>query len=73
MEPVQVYAEVKAQPVRLLDVFLIGPLMVWGGYALNDSGRHVAGPALALLGLSTIIYNGYNHEQVRRRRGGLVP
>jgi hypothetical protein len=59
--------EVKSQDVRLLDVFFIGPLMVWGGYALHAQGRTVAGPVLSLLGLSTIIYNGYNHEIVRRR------
>jgi hypothetical protein len=59
--------EVKSQPVRLLDVYFIGPLMIWGGYALNDKGHAYAGPVLALLGLSTIIYNGYNHEIVRRR------
>lgn len=59
--------EVKSQDVRLLDVFFIGPLMIWGGYALHAQGRAVAGPTLALLGLTTMIYNGYNHEIVRRR------
>lgn len=59
--------EVKSQPVRLLDVFLIGPLMIWGGYALDAQGHRYAGPALALLGFTTIIYNGYNHEIVRAR------
>jgi len=60
--------EVKSQPVRLLDVFVIGPLMIWGGIALNDRGRQYVGPVLALLGLSTIIYNARNHEIVRRRQ-----
>jgi len=59
--------EVKSQGVRLLDVFFIGPLMVWGGYALETKGHVYAGPTLALLGLSTILYNGYNHEVVRAR------
>lgn len=61
-------SEVKAQPVRLLDVFLIGPLMVWGGYALNDRGHRIAGPTLALLGLSTVVYNARNHEIIRQRQ-----
>jgi hypothetical protein len=59
--------EVKSQGVRLLDVFLIGPLMIWGGYALHDSGHKVAGPGLGLLGFTTILYNARNHELVRRR------
>lgn len=61
--------EVKAQPIRLLDVFVIGPLMIWGGYALHGSGRRIAGPALLLLGFSTNVYNANNYEQVRRRHG----
>ena len=59
--------EVKSQRVRLLDVFVIGPLMIWGGYALHDAGRSMSGPALALFGLSTIIYNGRNYHVVRER------
>jgi len=59
--------EVKSQPIRLLDVFVIGPLMIWGGVALNDRGRRYAGPALAALGLTTIIYNAHNYEKVRDR------
>lgn len=58
--------EVKSQRVRLLDVFFIGPLMTWGGYALAER-RPVAGAALALLGLSTVIYNAHNYERVRQR------
>lgn len=59
--------EVKAQPVRILDVFLIGPLMVWGGYALDEAGHPLAGAGLGFLGLSTIIYNARNYEIVRAR------
>lgn len=58
---------VKAQPVRLLDVFLIGPMMIWGGSALDESGHPIAGVALALMGLATIGYNGRNYEIVRQR------
>jgi hypothetical protein len=59
--------EVKSQPVRLLDVFVIGPLMIWGGYALDDRGEHYGAAALVLFGLSTIVYNARNYEIVRRR------
>ena len=61
--------EVKSQPVRLLDVFVIGPVMIWGGYALDDRGSHFGGALLALFGLSTIVYNARNYEIVQRRRG----
>ena len=59
--------EVKSQQVRLLDIFAIGPLMMWGGVALDRQGHDVAGPALALLGFTTIIYNWHNYDVVRRR------
>lgn len=59
--------ETKAQHIRLLDVFMIGPLMIWGGYALQREGRRVAGPVLALTGVATIYYNGRNYVRVRRR------
>lgn len=62
--------ETKAQHIRLLDVLVIGPLMIWGGYALQREGRRVAGPALALTGLATIYYNGRNYVRVRRRLQG---
>lgn len=65
--------EVKSQKVRLLDVVFIGPMMIWGGHALNDRGHHIGGATLAILGLSTILYNARNFETVRlrqeRRRG----
>lgn len=50
----------KAQWVRVLDVILIGPLMVWGGVALADRHR-LAGGALVLFGVATVWYNGRNY------------
>lgn len=61
-------SEVKSQPVRLLDVFVIGPMMIWGGHALDERGRHYGGAVLSLLGLSTILYNARNYDVVRRRQ-----
>ena len=61
--------EVKAQPVRLLDVFVIGPVMIWGGYALDGRGNHLVGAVLALFGLTTIVYNARNYEIVQGRSG----
>lgn len=59
--------EIKAQRIRLLDVFLIGPMMVWGGKALGDQGHSVAGPLLAILGVATVVYNGRNYVRVRSK------
>lgn len=54
----------KSQTVRVLDVFVIGPLMLWGGVALHDRSR-LAGWALGLSGLATIVYNGRNWMRYR--------
>lgn len=56
----------KPQSVRLADVFIIGPLMVWGGLQLPPKHR-VAGGALALLGVATVLYNGRNYLLARGR------
>jgi hypothetical protein len=54
----------KAQSVRLLDVFLIGPLMFWAGRKVTPE-HPVAGPLLAFMGAGTVVYNGYNYLQVQ--------
>jgi hypothetical protein len=52
----------KSQNVRLLDVFAIGPLMIYGGMKLRQTGDHsLAGSLLALFGVTTILYNGRNY------------
>ncbi len=50
----------KSQLVRLADVFAIGPLMVYGGYKLQKNNK-LAGLALMLVGVSTVVYNGSNY------------
>jgi len=49
----------KGQAVRLLDVFVIGPVMVAGGVRLKHA--QPIGGALVLFGLLTVIYNGRNY------------
>ena len=44
--------DVKGQQIRLLDVFLIGPLMIWGGSKLKNEPL---GPLLLFAGVGTII------------------
>ncbi len=58
--------EVKAQIVRLVDVFLLGPLMIAGageGTPLPRVGRLV----LAVSGVLTITYNAANFLEIDRR------
>ena len=58
----------KTQGVRLADVWMIGPLMLWGGVQLAD--RHpYRGYALAGLGIATVIYNLRNYY-IQHRSGG---
>ena len=64
---------VKPQVVRVLDVFLIGPLMIWGGLAARSSSN-LAGFSLAGLGLVTIWYNHRNLRRIHQaeRPGGSI-
>lgn len=60
----------KGQSVRLADVILIGPLMIWGGTeaskaAKTDLGKN-AGNALAFMGVGTMFYNGINYARVKK-------
>ena len=57
----------KTQDVRLIDVFVLGPFMIWAGYEIGkkkDLGG--AGMALALSGLATMYYNGNNYLRIER-------
>ena len=50
----------KSQIVRLLDVFLIGPVIIYGG---AKSSLKWLKWALILIGIATILYNGRNYLQ----------
>ena len=52
----------KSQGVRLLDVFVFGPLMIAGA---RDQKSPYFSTALTLIGLGTIVYNGVNYLQKR--------
>ncbi len=60
----------KPQAVRIADVFIIGPLMLWAGLKLRKD-YPTAGPLLAFFGGATVFYNGRNwvvrDNQIRRR------
>ena len=55
----------KAQGVRLLDVFVVGPFMLWAAVEGRELGPRARG-FLGLLGLLTISYNGVNYLEVKR-------
>jgi len=56
-ETIQEYQ--KSQNIRLLDVFVISPIMIYGAYKSN---MHPALRAtLALFGICTIYYNAKNY------------
>jgi len=64
---------VKTQQIRVLDVAVIGPLMVWGGMAVagkNPRQCRLAGGLLALFGISTIWYNYRNYRRIEQKRVG---
>ena len=55
----------KTQAIRLADVFLIGPLMIWGGLELAEREYPARGHGLAALGIATIGYNALNYIRLR--------
>lgn len=48
----------KTQMIRLLDVFVIGPLMIYTGLRTN---KPLLRNSMFVLGLATILYNGNNY------------
>ena len=53
----------KTQTVRLIDVFVLGPFMIWAGYEIGKK-KDFAGMAMALAGIATIGYNWENYQRV---------
>lgn len=63
-----------AQAVRVVDVFVIGPLTIWAGYTLAVRQYPVRGLGLASVGVATILYNANNwvkfEKATSKRRSG---
>ena len=59
--------EVKSQPVSLLDVFVLGPLMIYGAHLVPKKHK-VVRAGLAITGIGTIVYNAANYNEIERRR-----
>jgi hypothetical protein len=66
-----VTAVTKTQNVRLIDVFLLGPTMIWAGYKTEKDNKTLAF-FLAVSGLLTIVYNGDNYLRNQRKLKELV-
>ncbi len=59
--------DVKGQAVRLVDVFVLGPFMIW--FAARAHGMPAsARVALAVGGATTIVFNGVNYMRLRDAR-----
>jgi hypothetical protein len=48
----------KSQQIRLVDVFLLGPFMIWFG-AMATGVSSIFKIIMIIFGIATIIYNGY--------------
>lgn len=57
--------QVKAQPIRLVDVFILGPFMIWSGMNAKTIPKW-AQVGLVIAGTATIVYNGSNFLQLAK-------
>jgi hypothetical protein len=69
VSPYELNQVVKTQQIRLVDVFVLGPLMIYAAGLIPQKHAPVRA-ALALFGASTIIYNFRNYNRVRRSDAG---
>jgi hypothetical protein len=65
-EPLQMEPIVKSQPIRLLDILVIGPLMMVGGVLLAKNKNKLVGVPLVFFGMTTVWYNLSNYVKVRK-------
>ena len=60
--------EPKSQYIRVLDVLVIGPLMIYGGLHLSrDKSQRLTALGLTFFGVTTIGYNLMNYFEIQRR------
>ena len=51
----------KTQNIRIADVFVIGPAMIYGGVKLTRQDSQLLGLSLIAFGIATILYNANNY------------
>ena len=54
----------KSQNVRLIDVFVLGPVLVWFGVKATGVPE-LANTLMIIAGIATIIYNGRNYLKLK--------
>lgn len=68
--PLRAARPAKGQSVRVADVALIGPLMIWGGTQASNAAKtplgKKAGATLAVTGLGTMFYNAINYARIKQ-------
>ena len=55
----------KTQTIRLLDVFVLGPFMIWAATQLRNENARVA---MLAAGVGTIVYNWENYKVAEREK-----
>lgn len=65
--PTPKQAQGKSQAIRVLDVLLIGPLMIYSALALMEARkqRDWTSGLLAVFGIATVLYNARNWWRLR--------
>ena len=59
----------KSQDIRLLDVFVIGPVILYAGVQYKDKLLQWLSVSLIAIGVSTIVYNGRNYLLNKQTNG----
>jgi len=64
----------KSQQIRLADVFVIGPVMLWAADRLWRvyKERNIGTVALAVFAVATVIFNGRNWLRLRETPGPIL-
>jgi hypothetical protein len=68
-DPLGRVALAKSQPVRLWDVFILGPAMIWLGTRPDKRLSSLEADLVALVGAGIIFYNGRNWLRIRKYYG----
>lgn len=63
-------SDIKAQAVRMGDILLFGPLMIYG--ALGKATPQWMRAAMLAIGAGTILYNAVNFVEIEKRKGNIL-
>lgn len=54
----------KTQTIRLIDIFAIGPMMIW--FSNSKDYPEIAKGFMLAAGIATILYNGMNYLEIQK-------